>query len=158
MKEIPLLTGVRLLPYSQKYLFVICGYSSEDLKEYINDNTQIFGKTDDVYSIKKTLAAKRELLDFIDRNAADIDSYNSLDSESHGIFIYNKAQAFWLMVLKKGFNPDAREDIFTLSHETTHLCQIFLPQYLNRDEELEAEAYFHNYVMREICRGFDDNK
>jgi hypothetical protein len=35
----------------------------------------------------------------------------------------------------------------TLAHEVLHLCQEFLPNFLNRDEEMEAEAYFHSHVM-----------
>lgn len=34
-----------------------------------------------------------------------------------------------------------------LAHEVTHICQFFLPRVLNRDEEHEAEAYLHSYIM-----------
>lgn len=36
-----------------------------------------------------------------------------------------------------------------LAHEITHICQFMLPDYLDRDREIECEAYFHTHVMRQ---------
>lgn len=36
-----------------------------------------------------------------------------------------------------------------LSHELLHICQFYLPSInVNRDKEIEAEAYFHSFLMQ----------
>ena len=39
------------------------------------------------------------------------------------------------------------EDMITLAHECTHLCQFILSGILDRDQEKEAEAHFHSHIM-----------
>jgi hypothetical protein len=39
-----------------------------------------------------------------------------------------------------------------LAHEVLHICQFFLRDVLDRDREIEAEAYLHTYLM-EQCLG-----
>lgn len=39
-----------------------------------------------------------------------------------------------------------------LAHEVLHICQYMLPDILDRNEEHEAEAYFHTYLMNEILK------
>jgi hypothetical protein len=45
----------------------------------------------------------------------------------------------------------------TLAHECVHLCQFFLPDInINRDVEIESEAYYHSHIMKQcldILRG-----
>lgn len=41
-------------------------------------------------------------------------------------------------------------DISVLFHEITHLSQFFLPKVLDRNKEIEAEAYFVGYVAKQI--------
>lgn len=50
--------------------------------------------------------------------------------------------------------PFARtdHDFITLSHECLHLCQYILPQYFDRDEENEGEAYVHSYLMQQCLK------
>lgn len=36
-----------------------------------------------------------------------------------------------------------------LAHEITHLCQFYLPDVLNRNQEWEAEAYLHTHLMEQ---------
>lgn len=43
-----------------------------------------------------------------------------------------------------------------LAHEVLHICQFYLKDILNRQNETEAEAYFHTHVMSqclELLRG-----
>ena len=39
-----------------------------------------------------------------------------------------------------------------LAHEILHTCQFLLPAILNRDREVEAEAYLHTYLMENILK------
>jgi hypothetical protein len=35
----------------------------------------------------------------------------------------------------------------SLAHEILHICQFLLPEYLDRNKEVEAEAYYHSHLM-----------
>lgn len=39
-------------------------------------------------------------------------------------------------------------DYLALAHECLHICQFFLPNILDRNKEIEAEAYFHSHLMK----------
>ncbi len=41
-------------------------------------------------------------------------------------------------------------DYTVLAHEVLHLCQFYLPSVLDRDVEIETEAYLHTYIMKSI--------
>jgi hypothetical protein len=41
-------------------------------------------------------------------------------------------------------------EMCALAHEVVHICQFALPDLLDRDREIEAEAYTHTYIM-EAC-------
>lgn len=43
-------------------------------------------------------------------------------------------------------------DYCKLAHEVLHICQFFLPDVLNRDDEHEAEAYLHTYIMQNCLK------
>lgn len=40
-------------------------------------------------------------------------------------------------------------DMCKLAHEILHICQFFLPDFLDRNREIEAEAYFHTHLMNQ---------
>lgn len=52
-------------------------------------------------------------------------------------------------------NPD---HMVKLAHEVLHICQFYLPSFLNRDMEYEAEAYTHTYIMRQIISKIKENQ
>lgn len=39
-----------------------------------------------------------------------------------------------------------------LAHEVLHICQFFLPDVLDRNREIEAEAYLHTHIMTECLK------
>lgn len=41
-------------------------------------------------------------------------------------------------------------DYCKLAHEVLHICQFYLPDVLDRNIEIEAEAYFHTFLMEKI--------
>lgn len=55
---------------------------------------------------------------------------------------------YYLIKLNE-FNFKKNYDIATLAHEITHLSQFFLSGILDRNREIEAEAYFHSHIMRQ---------
>jgi hypothetical protein len=43
-------------------------------------------------------------------------------------------------------------DYCRLAHEVLHICQFYLSDILNREQEKEAEAYLHTYLMLECLK------
>lgn len=39
-----------------------------------------------------------------------------------------------------------------LAHEIIHICQFFLPDILDRNKEIEAEAYLHTHLMQQSLK------
>lgn len=54
-------------------------------------------------------------------------------------------------IIIKGFDGSS-EAFIKLAHECVHICQFFLPDVLDRNKEIEAEAYFHTYIMQECIK------
>lgn len=52
---------------------------------------------------------------------------------------------FYYVILKKWEWSD--EDYCKLAHEFLHICQFFLKRVLDRNKEIEGEAYFHTHLM-----------
>lgn len=83
-------------------------------------------------------------------------SHESDDSDSDAIVIERtyKGKRYYFMILKHSF--DFSDYHYTvLAHEVLHLCQFILRRLLNRDDEIETEAYLHTYIMSkylENCR------
>lgn len=57
-----------------------------------------------------------------------------------------KGKRLFYIILKDCFNF---KDISycKLAHEVLHICQFVLPEMLERDREIEAEAYLHTHLM-----------
>lgn len=149
---------IELLPYSSERMIIVSGFNCDEVKEWLFKE---YGKTEakKLTDIKSFYAAKNEWLEFLEENRGDLDG---LDKDggllSHGVFMYKKMKAenckMRMMILKYGFSPNDPENMRTLAHETLHLCQEFLPNFLNRDEEMEAEAYFHSHIMCSVYKLF----
>jgi len=43
-------------------------------------------------------------------------------------------------------------DMCKLAHELVHICQFFLPDILDRNREIEAEAYLHTHLMEQALK------
>jgi len=85
-----------------------------------------------------------------------MESNQALLSSSYGLTIKEKLEGIktkrirtYYFIILQEFNFKDNYDIATLGHEIVHLCQFFLPEILQRDREIEAEAYFHSYVMKQ---------
>lgn len=62
---------------------------------------------------------------------------------------------YYFIFLHKGFDHKP-ESYVTLSHEILHLCQFLLPDFINRDVEHEAEAYFHSHIMSQCLECIEE--
>ena len=43
-------------------------------------------------------------------------------------------------------------DMCKIAHEVLHICQFFLPDVLDRNREIEAEAYLHSHLMSQCLK------
>ena len=136
---------VRLSPYwCGGVVLVSCGMSSKEILEYIAESYLCH----DV-SCRKNLVRWRRL---IRESRKSIDRVNDLKCTTKGSVMWDSDSCddpVLLMLISPDFDFSNTEDMITLAHECLHLCQRLLPIYLNRDEEMEGEAYFHSYLMRE---------
>lgn len=53
---------------------------------------------------------------------------------------------FYYIVIRSEFDY-SNYDYCRLAHEILHICQFYLPEVLRRQDEKEAEAYLHTYLM-----------
>lgn len=68
-----------------------------------------------------------------------------------------KGVTYTFLFLHKGFDF-SDNDYVRLAHEITHLCQFILPDFLDRNREIECEAYFHSYLMTQVLEVIRENE
>lgn len=146
--------SIVLGPYSKERLLVVSGFNYQDVLVWFNDSYGV-PPTQNLHGIKKFYQEKNEWLEFLKNNQDELDGFDK-DGTAKGnaVYCYTKAKSknfmMRLIILRYGFKATDPENMRTLAHECLHVCQEFLPQFLNRDEEMEAEAYFHSYLMESI--------
>lgn len=57
---------------------------------------------------------------------------------------------FYILILRPFDFSDG--DMCKLAHECLHICQFYLPDILDRNREIEAEAYLHTHLMEQCLR------
>lgn len=67
------------------------------------------------------------------------------------IDVNGKEEILYYVIVKAPFQFTDRE-YCKLAHEVLHICQVHLPDLLNRDQEKEAEAYLHTYLMENFLK------
>ena len=151
---------VRLEPYSGEGLFVVSGYSLQEVLDWYNaDMDSCYKHTlKSLPEIKEYLAQKKEVIDFFKSCEDLFIEYDDEKCHSGGVFVARelkeKNQTLRLVILRYGFNPTIPNDMRVLAHECLHVCQNLLPKHFVRDEEHEAEAYFHSHLMTQIYNLF----
>lgn len=105
-----------------------CGFSYDELIKELNKNKA----TDWAYGISQD----KELID----GGCWFGLKRTFKNKSH----------FYIIITEKFKFED--EHYCKLAHEILHICQFFLPDVLDRDREIEAEAYLHTYLMRKCLK------
>lgn len=62
-----------------------------------------------------------------------------------------KRTTLFYLILKPRF-AFTDEQYCILAHEILHICQFLLPDVLDRNKEIEAEAYLHTHLMSNILK------
>jgi len=126
--------------YPGKTLF-INGYNYKDTITYLRD-------------LLKTEQVNKELLKawikVVQEFKSTHESYNWFCGECEIFDTKTRInKKFTLVVLPTGFDG-TDEDYCRLAHELIHLGQFYLSNVLDRNVEIEAEAYFHTYMMMQV--------
>jgi hypothetical protein len=98
---------------------------------------------------------KKKIDEWINPIASDRDSFQ-------GVFMMAKAvtmehsktknvRYFYYLYMRDCFDF-SDDQMCALAHEIVHLCQFFLPTALDRNKEIEAEAYLHTHLMRQCLK------
>jgi hypothetical protein len=146
----------KLSPYSENtWLFVLVQPTVEEVEKHFTTTKSDLFSLDTIANIKyfSTFAKltkekfhfnleEQQRVEkgdgFIDYFAEDLNVYVIVISE--------------LTAERKNNPEELVQYTSTVSHELLHLCQKFLPKYLNRDIEFEAEAYFHQSLLLKIMK------
>lgn len=85
-----------------------------------------------------------------DKKLIEGGNYFGLKRELENIKTGEKKKMFYIFV-KEDFKFTDYE-YCKLAHEILHICQFYLPDLLNRDREIEAEAYLHTHLMMQCLK------
>jgi hypothetical protein len=149
--------NIALVPYDQHYILTVCvGLSMEEILDKFRINGDIY--TDPPGTLKSFDTIKSE--------------FDHFKIKDHLIKIQNGTTGgcvFYSDELDKDktmfmFLPDFDWDgctkkqlakfMITIAHEVTHVAQFYLPKFLERNDEPEAECYFKDYVTECIAAAF----
>ena len=153
MKHADFIRWITLEPYApNEEVLVISGYTAEEVKEAIRKHFTTHFKLDSIHKIRDTMKAMNVYLDFCKELETWINNCKNNTGPNDGFFANHKTDNIesYVIVLRKELDRDKYRDVITISHEVLHLCQAFLPRFLNRDVEHEAEAYFHKRITEQI--------
>lgn len=150
---------IELEPYSSEVLILIKGYNYCEVVEWYKE---MFAKTDEknLAKIKTHYHWYNEHLTFFKDIEPDITKAYEAKTTVEGAYLSQELKSYpgtkiRVIVLKNTWEITNPHHMATLAHELLHLCQEFLPTFLNRDIEHEAEAYFHTYLMTRIFKLFE---
>lgn len=88
------------------------------------------------------LQGDKELIDGGNFFALHREIYNSKTGENKHLYY---------IILKQQFTFTDYE-MCILAHEIVHVCQFFLKDILDRNKEIEAEAYLHTHLMQQCLK------
>lgn len=151
--------AIPLLPYSGERLVVVKGYTYDEVVDWFKN---IFSTTEEknLTKIREHFTWYKDSLDCFKQSKDQLDKAmdNTCTQQGHynsGKLANSPNDTFRLLILKKELDFKNPNNVITVAHEVLHLCQEFLPRFLDRDDEHEAEAYFHSYIMTKIVELYD---
>ena len=147
---------ISLEPYSTERVIVTKGFTYEEAVDWFKE---LFSTTDhkNLSKIKEHFTWYNDYLYFFEKAKKGIEESLTKETTIAGRYYSGELpnvpnSKFRIIILKHDWDPKNPYNIVTLAHEVLHLCQEYLPKFLDRDEEHEAEAYFHTHIMTSIIK------
>jgi hypothetical protein len=150
---------IELQPYDHDRVIVVSGHNADEVIAWFKEHNSNPG-SNNLKEIKQHFAWVNEMVEQIEDCREDLAGMDKDGgSSTNGMYAWEKLKSypgstFRMIILKYGFKPSNPAHMTTLSHEVLHLCQEFLPTFLDRNLEKEAEAYFHSYIVEKIYKLF----
>ncbi len=156
--------NIALVPYDQHYILTVCvGLTMEEILDKFRIDGAIYpNPPKNLRSLKnrsRHLEVITSQLEFWDMRKY----INEIETgKSNGVCLssdeLDEQKTIFMFLPDVDYADQTKESlaklIITVSHETIHVCQFFLPKYLKRDDEPEAEAYFHDYIVECIVEAY----
>ncbi len=145
---------ISLIPYNKDaHLFVGFGLTDKEVVDKFSASGDLYYRPPTTLAQIKTRVSSKErvkklLLEWpMDERTGGVVNFEDELYEENGWVIMRFPDEVYFEEMTK---PEILKFCITLSHEVLHVCQLFLPKFLDRDSELEAETYFHDYLMGAI--------
>lgn len=97
---------------------------------------------------------KNKSMDWHDCVANEVDYYKLPYWAGKRVYRHTKnntERTYFLLHIGRPFDF-SDWDMVMLAHECVHLCQFILKEILDRDREIEAEAYLHSHLMTQALK------
>lgn len=146
---------IQLTPYTHNALIVSIGNTQDEIWQFVKENYQPWTDPPEKRYFKKRKAYKQLIKHPDVRKKIKLIDNREFNGGVYYEDKHDKDSPCLLLLLPSDFSKSSTEDMITLAHEMVHVCQMVLPIHLNRDEEPEAEAYFHSHLMREVLEMMD---
>jgi DNA-binding cell septation regulator SpoVG len=130
-KKIRVIDWLNLGMFQGALLFT-CGYDKKEICDYL-----------------KKIGAN-DWLEAMNDITIDVDHWYSLKRTVENLKTGEVKRFLFIIIPRYEFLDD---DFVKLAHEIIHTCQFYLPgMNVERDREIECEAYFHTHLMRQCIQ------
>ena len=154
MKHSDFIKGIGLAPYDTgAEVWVISGFTYDECIDYFSNEyvDQIRGQLLGLSHIKHVSKRIEKIKNLLSLNRKEVDDLAKDEGGSSGVIFHNPGEIdVFVMVLQKSLDKTNPMECQTIFHECLHISQLFLPTFLNRDIEMEAEAYFIKSIFSQI--------
>lgn len=154
MKHRDFIKGIDLSPYdSNSEVWVISGYDYDECVDYFSNEyiDQIRGQLTGLKHIKYVSKRIEKIKKLLTKYRTDVDDLSKDEGNGSGVVFHTPGEVdIFIIVLSKSLDKFKPLDCQTVFHECLHVSQLFLPTFLDRDIEMEAEAYFIKRMFIEI--------
>ncbi len=125
------------------YCLFTCGFTVPEILSYLDKSS--LSKEDNTWKDAVSTVADRILKD---NPPYQVDKIVSKDTSG-------KLKVYYILYIRDKFDFSDLS-MCCLAHECLHLCQFYLPDILDRNQEHECEAYLHTHLMTQalsVLRG-----
>lgn len=156
--------NIALVPYDQHYILTVCvGLTMEEILDKFRITGEIYTN---LPSNLKSIKRRSKSFEMIESEFVYFKVRSQLEKivngKTAGCVFYSdeldKDKTMFMFLPDLDWKGCSKEQLakfmIAISHEVTHVAQFFLPKFLERNDEPEAECYFKDYVTECIVEAF----